>query len=209
MDYNTTRKALVLPEYGRNIQKMINHIKTVDDRDERNRLAMAVIQVMGNKNPHLRDISDFTHKLWDHLAIISEFELDIDSPYPTPTPEELNTKPERLEYQRADDIRFKHYGKVLEKMIKRAVSYEDGEEKDYLIEVICTQMKKAYVMWNRENAVDEQIFIDLKYLSKDQLIIPEGLKLKDVRDLAPKRPKTSIAKKSTKQSKYQSKRRKR
>ena len=183
MDYNTTRKILVLPEYGRNIQKMINHIKTVDDRDERNRLAMAVIQVMGNKNPHLRDISDFTHKLWDHLAIISDFELDIDSPYPTPTPEELNETPERLEYQRADDIRFKHYGKVLEKMIQRAITYEDGEEKDYLVEVICTQMKKSYVMWNRENAVDDQIFSDLIYLSKDQLKIPEGLKLKDVRDL--------------------------
>lgn len=209
MDYNTTRKDLVLPEYGRNIQKMVNHVKTVEDPEERNRLAKAIIQIMGSMNPHLRDVSDFTHKLWDHLAIISEFELDVDSPYPKPSKEELHQKPERLTYQKPDDIKFKHYGKVLEKMIQRAIEYDDGEEKDFLVEVICTQMKKAFVMWNRENAVDEQIFKDLLYLSKNQLTIPEGLKLKDVRDLAPKKPKPEVRKKTQNHGKFQGKRKKR
>lgn len=197
MDYNTARKNLVLPEYGRNIQKMVNEVKTVEDRDERNRLAQAVIQVMGNMNPHLRDVADFKHKLWDHLAIISDFELDIDSPYPIPTVETLVKKPEHLGYSSRDVIRFKHYGKVLEAMIKRAVTYEEGEEKDYLIEVICTQMKKSFVAWNRENVNDDQVFNDLISLSGNQLKIPEGLTLKDARDLVQKKPTMSRDKKTT------------
>ena len=188
MDYNTGRKKLVLPEYGRNIQKMVIHLKTIEDHDERNLMAKAVIQVMGNMNPHLRDVADFTHKLWDHLAIISDFELDIDSPYPTPAKEDLILEPIHIGYKKADDIRFKHYGKVLESMIKRSITYDEGEEKDYLIEVICTQMKKSYVMWNRENITDDQIFSDLLYLSKNQLKIPEGLKLKEARDLVQRKP---------------------
>ena len=208
MDYNTNRKDLILPEYGRNIQKMVNHVKSVEDREERNRLAKAVIQIMGSMNPHLRDVADFTHKLWDHLAIIANFELDVDSPYPKPSKEEIYQKPDRLTYEKPDDIRFKHYGKVLEKMIKKAITYEEGEEKDFLIEVICTQMKKSYVIWNRENAVDEQIFNDLLLLSKRQLKIPEGLKLKDVRELAPK-PVVSVQKKSPSNSKYPPKKKKR
>ncbi len=191
MDYNTGRKRLVLPEYGRNIQKMVIHLKTIEDRDERNRMAKAVIQVMGNMNPHLRDVSDFTHKLWDHLAIISDFELDVDSPYTTPAKEDLFLEPVHIGYQSADDIRFKHYGKVLESMIQRIMNYDEGEEKDYLIEVICTQMKKSYVMWNRENITDEQIFSDLLYLTKDQIKIPEGLKLKDAREFVQKKPVVS------------------
>ncbi len=188
MDYNTGRKKLVLPEYGRNIQKMVLALKEVEDRDERNQMAKAVIQVMGNMNPHLRDVSDFTHKLWDHLAIISEFELDIDSPYPTPEKEDFHLESVHIGYKNADDIRFKHYGKVLESMIKRTITYEEGEEKDALIEVICTQMKKSYVMWNRENITDEQIFSDLLFLTKNQIKIPEGLKLKDARDFIQKKP---------------------
>ena len=188
MEYNTARKNLILPEYGRNIQKMVIEVKSIEDRDERNKLARAVIEVMGNMNPHLRDVSDFTHKLWDHLAIISDFELDIDSPYPTPTKEELTQKPEHLGYTSRDKIRFKHYGKVLEAMIKRAVTYEDGEEKDYLIEVICTQMKKSFVTWNRENVNDDQVFNDLISLSRNQLKIPEGLVLKEAREFVTKKP---------------------
>jgi len=207
MDYNTGRKQLVLPEYGRNIQKMVNHVKTIEDRDERNRLAKAIIQIMGNMNPHLRDVADFTHKLWDHLAIISDFELDVESPYPVPVREDLYQKPEHIGYQNADDIRFKHYGKVLENMIKSAITFPDGEEKDYLIQVICTQMKKSYVTWNRENVTDELVFEDLLYLSKNQLTIPEGLKLKEVRDLIPKKPAPTVRKSSPKSQQYKKKRR--
>jgi hypothetical protein len=190
MDYNTARQHLILPEYGRNIQKMVEEVKNTEDRETRNYLAKAVIQVMGNMNPHLRDVSDYTHKLWDHLAIISNFELDIDSPYPVLSKEELTQKPEHLGYSNRDRIKFKHYGRVLEDMIKRAVSYEDGKEKDYLIEIICTQMKKSFVTWNRGNVDDKQIFNDLIYLSNNMLKIPEGLILKDARVLAPKKPIT-------------------
>jgi len=214
MDYNTVRSNLILPEYGRNIQKMVEEVKNIEDKEERNYLAKAVIQVMGNMNPHLRDVSDFTHKLWDHLAIISNFELDIDSPYPIPSKEELVKNPDHLGYNSRDKIKFKHYGRILEDMIKRVVSYEDGAEKDYLIEVICMQMKKSFVMWNRGNVDDEQVFNDLLYLSNNQIKIPEGLVLKDVKEFAPKKHTTGYKdnrkfKKDNKKSQYQQKGKKR
>ena len=186
MDYNTSRRGLVLPEYGRNIQRMVNHVKTVEDREERNRLAKAIIQIMGTMNPHLRDVADFKHKLWDHLAIISDFELDVDSPYPTPTREQIFKKPDRLKYQHPDDIRFKHYGRVLEDMIDNAITYPDGEEKDYLIEVILNLMKKSFLNWNRETVSDELIFNDLVMLSRNRLKVPEGIKLKENREFVSK-----------------------
>ncbi len=205
MDYNTSRKNLILPEYGRNIQKMIDHLKTVEDGEERNRLAKAVIQIMGNMNPHLRDVSDFTHKLWDHLAIISNFELDVDSPYPVPSKEELFEKPQKLPYKHSDDVVFKHYGRVLENIIARAVTYEEGEEKEYLIEVICNQMKKSYLHWNRDAVGDELIFKDLMRLSKNQLQIPEGLKLKEAKDLQTKKKESSSYSKKPPMNKFKKK----
>ncbi len=186
MDYNTKRKLLVLPEYGRNVHKMVKIIKETEDRDERNRLAKATIQLMGNMNPHLRDVADFKHKLWDHLAIISDFDLDVDSPYPMPTKEELAQRPDKLKYHNADEIGFKHYGRVIEDMIRKAIQFPEGEEKDYLIEVLANQMKKAYITWNRENVSDDLIFSDIQSVSGHRLRIPEGLKLKDTKDLLPK-----------------------
>ena len=186
MDYNTKRKLLVLPEYGRNVHKMVNIIKETEDRDERNRLAKATIQLMGNMNPHLRDVADFKHKLWDHLAIISDFELDVDSPYPTPTKAELAQKPDKVPYHNSDEIGFKHYGRVIEDMIRRAIQFPEGEEKDYLIEVIGNQMKKSFLTWNRETVADELIFSDMLAVSGHRLKIPEGLKLKETKDLLPK-----------------------
>lgn len=188
MDYNTTRKKLVLPEYGRNIQKMVLHLKTVEDRDERNRLSQAVIHIMGNMNPHLRDVADFKHKLWDHLAIISDFELDVDSPYPTPEADKLHEEPKKLSYKNAREVRFMHYGRVTETMVKRTIEYPDGEEKDYLIEVVCNQMKRSFLNWNRESVSDDLIFSDFKFLTRDEVKIPEGLKLKESRDLINKPP---------------------
>jgi hypothetical protein len=182
MDYNTSRRGLVLPEYGRNIQRMVNHVKTIDDSEERNRLAKAIIQIMGTMNPHLRDVADFKHKLWDHLAIIADFELDVESPYPKPTRAEIYQKPERLKYQHSVDIRFKHYGRVLEEMIAKAITFEEGEEKNYLIEVILNQMKKSFLTWNRDTVNDELIYHDLMILSKNRLRIPEGIKLKETKE---------------------------
>lgn len=183
MDYNTNRKKLELPEYGRNVQKMVTIIKNTADRDERNRLALGTIQLMGNMNPQLRDVADYRHKLWNHLAIISDFDLDVDFPYEKPTRAEIAFKPAKMKYSNPDEIRFKHYGKLLEDMVRRATQYPDGEEKDALIEVIANQMKKSFLTWNRETVSDEVIFNDLLAISCNHLKIPEGLKLKDTREI--------------------------
>jgi hypothetical protein len=181
-DYNTQREKMVLPEYGRNIQKMVHHAMQIEDRDERNRAAQAIISIMGNLNPHLRDVSDFKHKLWDHLAIMSDFKMDIDSPYETPVPEILLAKPKPIPYKE-ENIRYKHYGKIIEYLIQEAVKYDEGEEKDVLIKLIANHMKKCYLTWNREVVTDEVIFEDLKTLSEGRLIPPEDLKLSESRDI--------------------------
>lgn len=184
-DYNTRRAHLILPEYGRNIQKMIEHLLTIEDREERNRAARAVIAVMGNLNPHLRDVADFKHKLWDHLAIISDFKLDIDSPYETPTPELLAEKPKRIPYNQKP-IRFKHYGHSIVLMIDKAVEMEDGEEKQDLVKMIAYHMKKSYLTWNREAVDDREILEDLATLSKNRLQLEPGLELPETRDILAK-----------------------
>jgi len=195
-DYNTTRKKLVIPEYGRNIQKMVNHVCTIEDRDERNRAAQAIINIMGNLNPHLRDISDFKHKLWDHLAIISDFKLDIDSPYETPEPSKLREKPHPIPYNQ-HHIRYKHYGKSLTMMIQKAAEMEDEEEKKYLVGLLANHMKKSYLTWNREVVDDMQILEDLKELSKGKIsLAPEDVRLSETRDILHKSKKKRQQRKS-------------
>ena len=130
-DYNTSRKKLALPEYGRNVHNMVDLVMQIEDRDIRNQAAQALIDVMGNLNPWLRDIPDFKHKLWDHLAIMAEFKLDIDYPYNPPLPEILLEKPHKVPYSQRD-IRYKHYGYTMELMIRKAMEFEDGKEKDIL-----------------------------------------------------------------------------
>lgn len=183
MDYNTNRKKLELPEYGRNVQNMVAIIKNTPDRAERNRLAKSTIQLMENMNPQLRDVADYKHKLWDHLAVIADFDLDIDSPYPLPTQAEIHQKPSKMKYSNPDEIRFKHYGKILEDMVRKATQYPEGEERDALIAVIANQMKKSFLTWNRETVSDDVIFADLLAIACNRISIPEGLKLKDSRDL--------------------------
>jgi len=173
-----------LPEYGRNVQKMVDHIKTIEDRDERNRAAKTIIQIMGNLNPHLRDIGDFKHKLWDHLSLIADFELDIDSPYPVPEPSKFVEKPKLVPYKQGD-IRFLHYGRIIELLINAASEMDDGAEKEYLTNLIVNQMKKSYVTWNRGQVADEVIIGDMKLLSRGRLKITDGVKILDVRELIP------------------------
>jgi hypothetical protein len=180
-DYNTSRGKLILPEYGRNIQKMVEYIMTVEDREERNRLAHAVIIIMGNMNPHLRDINDFKHKLWDHLAIMSDFKLDIDYPYEIPHPEEFTEKPRRVKYN-DNKIKYRHYGRIIESLIEEAVKMPPGEDKDTLTKLIANHMKKSYLAWNRDSVTDEIIFNDLYELSNKQLVVKEGLRLSDQKD---------------------------
>jgi hypothetical protein len=198
-DYNTSRAKLILPEYGRNIQKMVNYIKTIEDREERNRAAKTVIAVMGNLNPHLRDVNDFKHKLWDHLAIIADFDLDIDSPYEWPEPESLKSKPNRVPYHQ-HNIRYKHYGRSIVLMIEKAVELEPGEEKEDLIKMIANHMKKSYLTWNREAVSDEEIFMDLKTLSAGRLEVSGDLKLPETKDILAKSRKKKGGGKKKQQS---------
>ncbi len=173
MEYNTARTDLIIPEYGRNIQNMVDYCLGIADREERNKVANAIISVMGQLFPYLRDIEDYNHKLWDHLHIMSKHKLDVDSPYPKPAPEQFETKPERIPYpDRA--FKYGHYGKNLEQSITRATEMEDGDEKDTLTVIIANLMKKHYLTWNRDSVEDETILKQLDQLSGGKLKLKEG-----------------------------------
>ncbi len=188
MEYNTSRSKMNISEYGRNIQKMIEHIITIEDREKRNKLTRATINVMGQLNPHLRDVSDFKHKLWDHLFIMSDFKLDVDSPYPKPSPEVLIRKPEKLNYAH-NNISFKHYGRNIENMIKKATEFPEGEEKDALIKLIANHMKKSYLTWNRESVSDQEIAKHLFKLSDGKLKLNDNVRLNHTSDILSKNKK--------------------
>lgn len=160
LNYNTQLKKLVLPEYGRNIQQMVDHCLTIEDRDERTRCAHSIINTMGNLFPMLRDVEDFKHKLWDHLAIMADFKLDIDYPYEVIRPENLNTLPEKVDY-RNTPIRYRHYGKNIELMIAKASVMEEGEERDALISLVAHHMKKLMLAVNKDGVDDAKILKDL------------------------------------------------
>lgn len=181
-DYNTSREKMVIPEYGRNIHKMVRHITTIEDREERNKAARTIIAIMGNMNPHLRDINDFKHKLWDHLALISDFKLDIDSPYDPPTLSTLTEKPKTVPYNNYP-IKYKHYGKIIEDMIRAATKMEEGEKKEALIQMIANHMKKSYLSWNRNQVTDDIIYDDLRELSGGKIDKGPELKLSESRDI--------------------------
>ncbi len=161
LKYNTQQKKLILPEYGRNIQQMVDHCLTIEDREERTRCAYSIINTMGNLFPNLRDIEDFKHKLWDHLAIMSDFKLDIDYPCEIVKPENLNTLPEKVKYK-LSPIKYRHYGKSIELMIAKASTMEIGEEKDTLILLIANHMKKLMLSVNSDGVDDAKILKDLR-----------------------------------------------
>lgn len=164
LEYNSDRPKLILPEYGRHIQKMVNHVVEIEDREERNQAAKSIIGVMGNLNPHLRDVPDFQPMLWDQLFIISDFKLDVDSPYPIPSREELEERPEPLKYPQ-NHPKYRFYGNNIKKMIDVANSWEDGDKKDGLILTIANHMKKSFLNWNKDTVEDEVIFDHLSELS--------------------------------------------
>jgi hypothetical protein len=142
MQYNTQRGEMRIPEYGRNVQKMVAYCLTVEDRKHRNEVAHSIIDVIGNLNPHLRDVPDFKHKLWDHLFIMSGFKLDVDSPYPIPTEETFDSKPELLDYPNHSK-RFRYYGKVAVDMVVKVSEMEENEERTALLTAVANQMKKT------------------------------------------------------------------
>ncbi len=170
LEYNSERTLLRIPEYGRHIQKMVEHAITISDQQKRNETANAIIAVMGNMQPHLRDVPDFQHKLWDQLFIISNFKLDVDSPFPKPTPELLYEKPEPLQYPQ-NFPKYRFYGNNIKRMIDEAIKLEDGDLKEGLVLTIANHMKKCYLNWNRDSVEDKVILDHLFELSNGKLSI--------------------------------------
>lgn len=193
-DYNTQQKKLIMPECGRNVQQMIDHCVSIEDREERTRCANTIINIMGNLFPHLRDVDDFKHKLWDHLAIMSDFKLDIDYPYEIIRKENLRTKPDRIPYT-LTPIRYRHYGKTLERMIKKCEDYPDGPERDQLISLLANHMKKSFLTWNKEVVDDDKIFKDLREYSHGRIdLSPETFRLKESKEFLQKKNKNNMRK---------------
>lgn len=168
LEYNSERPKLNIPEYGRHIQKMVDYVVAIEDRDKRNKVAQALIGVMGNLNPHLRDVPDFQHKLWDQLFIISDFKLDVDSPFPKPTRELLEKRPDPLPYPQ-NHPKYRFYGNNIKRMIDVCVSWEEGDLKDALKFTIANHMKKCYLNWNKDSVKDETIFDHLYELSSGKI----------------------------------------
>jgi hypothetical protein len=176
MEYNTTRGTLILPEYGRNVQNMIAHALQIENRKERNRAAQAIIEVMGQLNPHLRDVDDFRHKLWTHLFVMSDFQLEVDSPYEIPKAESLQEKPQCVDYP-SSNIRYGHYGKYIQEILESSKTVEDPEEKEYLKITMANFMKKQFLAYNNDTVENHVIANQLKELSKGELVLdnPEEL----------------------------------
>lgn len=172
MEYNTRQKKLPLPEYGRSVQKMVDHALTIEDREERQRCATTIVEIMGSMFPNTRNLPDYERKLWDHLAIMSDFSLDIDYPFEVIKKEEFHVAPEKVPYQ-TGEIKNRHYGRIVEDMIAHACTLPEGEERDQLIELIAIQMKKNHIAWNKEGVEDKKIFDDLRIYTKGAIDIAD------------------------------------
>lgn len=177
--YNTERVRLYIPEYGRNVQKMVDYLKTIEDRDKRNEQAKAVIKVMEIINPAVKLQENYEHKLWDHLHIISGFSLDVDSPYPVPAPESLNEKPMMVPIEKRP-IKATHYGRNIEHLVDLVASTPDGEVKTEMIRTLALYMRQQYLIWNKDSVSDQTIFQDIERLSDNRIKVPEGLGLNKV-----------------------------
>ena len=174
--YNTERIKLWMPEYGRNVQKMVDYIKTIEDRGKRNEQAKAIVKVMEILNPQVHVQENWEQKLWDHLHIISGFELDIDSPYPKPTQEHFYERPEVVPIKKKP-IKANHYGRNIESIIDLIAEKEDGEVKTAMIRSLAIYMRQQYLIWNKDSVADETIFQDIEKLSDYKIKVPEGIQL--------------------------------
>ena len=198
MEYNTQRKKMELPEYGRSVQNMVDHALTIEDREERQRCANTIINIMGSMFPHLREVPDFKHKLWDHLAIMSDFKLDIDYPFEIVKKEDLVMRPERLPYS-TGDIRYRHYGRFLGELVKKAVEIEDEAERKALIRLLAIQMKKSLSNWNKDGMEDQKIVDDLREYSQGAI----DLQVEDLQLNEPQRYNNNNQRKQNFQRKQQ------
>lgn len=181
-DYNTQRPRLIIPEYGRHVQRMVEHCMGIEDRAERTRVAKAIIAVIGRLNPLLRNSEDGDRTLWDHLYIMSDFKLDVDAPFPMPTAASLESKPDRIAYPK-QKIRYGHYGKIVERFIDTVAGMKDGLEKENAIASVANLMKRQFIAWNRDSVGDEVIIKDLKELSEGRLKLADGTVLVNTADL--------------------------
>ena len=187
LEYNGERPHLIIPEYGRHIQKLVDNCVALEDVKERNKMAKAIVDVMGNLQPHLRDVPDFKHKLWDQLFILSDFKLEAESPYDKPLKEELQAKPEPLAYPKSAS-KYRFYGNNIQTMIDVALTWEEGEVRDALYYAIANHMKKCYLNWNKDTVEDKVIFKHLKELSHNKIDLTESAEtLSEVKDLLRKR----------------------
>lgn len=183
LEYNTQKEKLVLPEYGRNVQQMVDHCMTIEDREERTRCAYAIIDIMSNLFSNLRDVDDFNKMLWNQLAIISDFKLDIDYPCEVLKPENLHSRPEPVEYK-LRPIKFRHYGKILEELIDIAAEMPEGEERTQLVLLLAHHMKKMMLAVNKDGVDDDKIFKDLAYYSKGKIRLDSATcQLRDFKEL--------------------------
>ena len=199
LEYNSQQKQLLLPEYGRNVQQMVDHCLTIEDREERTRCAYTIVNIMSSLVPHLREIDDFKHKLWDHLAIMSDFKLDIDYPCEIVRKESLETLPERIPYSNSD-IKLRHYGKFTEEMLKKAQEMPDGEERDALVDLLANYMKRSYLTWNKDNVEDEKIWQDIRDYTHGTIHTDTPLmRAKDLRESNPQQGKQNNNKKKIKE----------
>jgi hypothetical protein len=205
LEYNTEREHLIIPEYGRHLQKMINHAKTRETKEEREKLAKAIISVMGNLQPHLRDVPDFQHKLWDQLFIMSNFELDVDSPYPKPSKEVLSERPDPLKYPQ-NHPKYRFYGNNIKTMIDVANTWEEGELKEALLYTIANHMKKCFLNWNKDTVEDAVIYDHLYELSNGKIDLRNSEEdLSDSSSLM--RSKTKYSNKKKKNTSHRSRKR--
>jgi hypothetical protein len=194
MEYNTTRNKMVIREYGRNIQKMIEYASTVEDREKKTQKAKQIVSVMAQMNPQTRDVTDARHKLWDHIQMISGYNLDVDSPFPPPSPQEINRKPERLSYHITSDVQFRYYGRNISLIIEKAIEMEEGDEKQALTRTIANHLKKSYLSWNRESVSDELIADHLSLLSRGKLKLSDDDRLSNTSDILARNKKKKFKK---------------
>ncbi|MDD2289309.1 MAG: DUF4290 domain-containing protein [Bacteroidales bacterium] len=179
MDYNTQREKLILPEYGRYIHNMVQDAKKIPDKEARTRQIKAIINAMSLLNPHLREINDYQHKLWDHVYIMADYEIDVDAPFPPPIREDFVTKPHAIGAE-LEPVRIMHYGRNIQNMVMAIASKPEGEERDAMTMALASYMRKQYLIWNKDTVSDQTIFNDISSLSGGTLTVPEGAKLSEI-----------------------------
>lgn len=181
MEYNTQRTKLKINDYGRNIYNLIQYTKTVEDREKRNQMASAIVDIMAQNSPDAKGGENYKRKFWVHLMILADWELDVDVPYEISPEESVEFSPHALNYGQGE-IQYRHYGAIMEKMIKRVAEYPEGEERDELVSLMAHAMKRDYLLWNSDTVEDDVITQQLESLSGDRLHLPEGFQFKDFRE---------------------------